>query len=96
MVNTHGRPLGVVTGFDLLPFVIDGNGDALVSVLMRAPIAIGPEASLREAADRMLQEHIHRLVVVDPAHPEGMPLGLISTSDIIMEMAAPGSVWQKG
>ncbi len=96
VVNTHGRPLGVVTGFDLLPFVIDGNGDALVSVLMRAPITIGPEASLREAADRMLQEHIHRLVVVDPAHPEGMPLGLISTSDIIMEMAAPGSVWQKG
>ncbi len=94
VVDTHGRPLGVVTGFDLLPFVISGSGDQPVSTLMRAPITIGPEATLREAADRMLQEHIHRLVVVDPAHPDGMPLGLISTSDIVIEMAAPGSVWQ--
>lgn len=95
VVDQHGRPLGVVTGFDLLPFVMADQSDVTVTSLMHAPVTISAQASLREAADMMLQHHIHRLLVVDPAQPESMPLGLISTSDIVNEMAAPGSVWQK-
>jgi CBS domain-containing protein len=94
VVNPHGRPLGVVTGFDLLPFWGDGDASQAVSVVMHPPSTIHPEASLREAAEQMLLEHVHRLLVVDPAEPDGMPLGLISTSDIVIEMAAPGSVWR--
>ena len=87
VVDRHGQPLGVVTGFDLLPFIIEGQGEAMVEALMHPPITIGPTATLREAADLMLAQRIHRLVVVDPAHPEGMPLGLISTADIVGEIA---------
>jgi CBS domain-containing protein len=61
---------------------------------MHAPHTVFPQASLREAAAIMLQEQIHRLVVVDPAEPDSMPLGLISTADIVEEMAVPGSVWK--
>jgi CBS domain-containing protein len=86
VVDPNGQPLGVVAGFDLLEFIFEG-GSANVGDLMHPPISIGPEASLREAADRMLQHHIHRLVVVDPAHPDGMPLGVISTGDIVGYMA---------
>jgi CBS domain-containing protein len=57
-------------------------------------IAIHPTASLREAINMMIQHHLHRLLVVNPDQPDSMPLGLISTSDIIAEMAEPGSVWQ--
>ena len=39
----------------------------------------------------MLRLHVHRLLVLDPAAPKGMPLGLISTADIVVEMATPGS-----
>jgi hypothetical protein len=42
----------------------------------------------------MIQYHIHRLLVVNPDQPDSMPLGLISTSDIVAEMAEPGSVWR--
>jgi CBS domain-containing protein len=86
VVEANGRPLGVVSGFDLLPFILEGDSGATAADIMAAPITIGPEATLREAADRMLQHHIHRLVVVDPNFPDGMPLGLISTSDIVSEM----------
>ena len=86
VVNQHGRPLGVVTGFDLLPFYGDADAGEPVSSIMHAPITVHPAASLREAADIMLQHHVHRLVVVDPAEPDSMPLGLIATSDIVMEM----------
>jgi len=94
VVNSHGRPLGVVTGFDLLPFNGQGDASQPVSLVMHPPCTIHPGASLRAAADLMLQQHAHRLLVVDPAEPDSMPLGLISTSDIVLEMAAPGSNWE--
>jgi CBS domain-containing protein len=94
VVDPYGKPLGVITGLDLLPFVPGGHADRPVTDVMHPPLTIGPKASLAEAADLMLRHHVHRLVVTDPGHPDGMPLGLISTSDIVVEMAAPGSVWQ--
>jgi CBS domain-containing protein len=94
VVDRGGGPLGVVTGHDLLS-VHDGSGlDSTVAQLMHPPLMIGPHASLRDAADQMLRHEVHRLVVVDPDDPAKIPLGLISTSDIVAEMAAPESVWQ--
>jgi hypothetical protein len=43
----------------------------------------------------MIENHHHRLVVVDPEQPDAMPLGIISSFDIVAEMAHPESVWQK-
>jgi CBS domain-containing protein len=63
--------------------------------VMHDPVTISPDASLREAADSMIRHHIHRLLVVDSEEPDAMPLGLISTSDIMAEMAHPGSEWQR-
>ena len=67
----------------------------LAAEIMHPPVTISPHASLREAADAMITHHIHRLVVVDPQQPMAMPLGIISTSDILIEMAQPGSAWQR-
>ena len=93
VVNTTGRPLGVITGFDLLT-IDEDRLNQTVAQIMHAPITIRPGASLREAADLMLKHHVHRLLVVNPDRPDAMPLGLISTFDIVAEMAQPGSVWQ--
>jgi CBS domain-containing protein len=54
------------------------------------------DASLREAAQLMIENHHHRLLVLDSGDPDAMPLGVISTYDIVVEMARPGSVWQQG
>jgi CBS domain-containing protein len=94
VVADDGRPLGVVTGTDLLPFVGADAGDRSVADLMHPPITIGPGASLREAADLLLENEIHRLVVVDPDAPDAVPLGVVATTDIVAEMAEPGSVWR--
>ncbi len=94
VVESSGAPKGVVTGLDLMRFVGDnGFEQKMAKDVMRAPITISPEASLREAADTMISHRIHRLVVVDSNQPETMPIGLISTSDIMIEMAQTGSTW---
>lgn len=96
VVDATGQPLGVVSGLDLLAFCGEENcGDATVSEVMHPALTIHMSASLREAADKMIEHHHHRLVVVDPDQPEAMPLGVISSYDIIAEMAHPGSVWQQ-
>ena len=94
VVAANGSPLGVVTGTDLLDLVGEDAGGITVAELMHAPITIGPGATLREAADLMLEHEIHRLVVVDPAAPDAVPLGVVATTDIVAEMAEPGSVWR--
>ena len=63
--------------------------------VMHPVLLIKMNASLREAADMMIENHHHRLLVVDPEQPESMPLGIISSFDIVSEMAQPDSVWQK-
>jgi CBS domain-containing protein len=52
-------------------------------------------ASLKEAADIMIQNHCHRVIVVDRNSPDSFPLGVISSFDIVAAMARPGSVWQR-
>jgi CBS domain-containing protein len=94
VVGHTGRPVGVVTGHDLLAALTDGTEHRnAVSEFMNPPVTISPDARLPEAVDLMLTKEINRLVVVDPQDMEGPPLGLISSTDIMVEMAAPGSAW---
>jgi CBS domain-containing protein len=96
VVDAKGKVLGVVSGHDLLRFVKDGVDESLtVRDVMHPALTIDIHASLREAADMMIQNHYHRLVVVDNDDPDAFPLGAISTFDIVAEMARPDSVWQK-
>jgi CBS domain-containing protein len=96
VVNAEGKPLGLFSGLDLLVLCADeGCEDIIVSEVMHPLLTIPMSASLREAADMMIENHHHRLVVVDPEQPDAMPLGIISSFDIVAEMAHPESVWQK-
>jgi CBS domain-containing protein len=93
VVVSGGRAVGVVTGHDLLR-VYDSPTPASLGDLMHDPITVSADASLREAADLLLAHEIPRLLVTDPADPGAMPLGILSTADVVAEMAEPGSVWR--
>ncbi len=96
VVDAKGKILGVVSGHDLMRLIKDGVDEKLiVRDVMHPALTIDIHASLREAADMMIQNYHHRLVVVDKADPDSFPLGAISTFDIVSEMARPDSVWQK-
>lgn len=96
VVDAKGKILGVVSGHDLLRFVNeDARKKLIVRDVMHPALTIDINASLRAAADLMIQNHYHRLVVIDKDDPDAFPLGVISTFDIVAEMARPDSVWQK-
>ncbi|HUO71137.1 MAG TPA: CBS domain-containing protein [Solirubrobacteraceae bacterium] len=83
VVDRDGRAAGVVTGNDLLPLYDQGDPDATVADLMNPPITCGADLALSDAADVIIRNEVHRLVVTDGA---GAPVGVISTTDIVAEM----------
>jgi CBS domain-containing protein len=97
VMDSRGRLQGVITGHDLVPLAgttVDVN--LRVSELMnRNLITTDIHSSLQEAADIMIQNHCHRVIVVDQSDPESFPLGVISSFDIVAAMARPGSIWQR-
>jgi CBS domain-containing protein len=96
VVDAKGKPEGVVSGKDLLPYVVNGVDKKMtVSEIMHPAYTIDIHAPLREAANLMIQKHHHRLVVIDRDDPKAFPLGIISSFDIVAEMAKPDSIWQK-
>jgi CBS domain-containing protein len=90
VVDAEDRLVGVISQTDLvrlrgstLPWT--GWHGLMVRDLMTTPAkTIAGSAALDEAARRMTDEHVHRLVVVDGRH---MPIGVISESDIVREIA---------
>lgn len=98
VIDSSGKPLGIVTGQDLL-WHVDQNGiyeNLNVDDIMSKPLTtIDVHDSLHEAANLMIQKRQHRVIVVDKNETNGFPLGLVSSFDIVTEMARPGSVWQE-
>ncbi|HSR46580.1 MAG TPA: CBS domain-containing protein [Anaerolineales bacterium] len=95
VLDDDGRLLGLISGWDLLACV-DGDlcaGKTAVD-LMHPVFKIRRQASLHEAASEMVKHHRHRLVVVDSEDEQVPPVGVISSIDIVNEMARPGSVWR--
>ena len=96
VADPHGKPLGVFSGLDLLCYSDREEipDTVLVTEVMHDPLVIKMDASLQEAAKMMIDNHHHRMLVTDPAHEDSLPLGVISSFDIVSEMAKPDSVWQ--
>jgi CBS domain-containing protein len=96
VVDAKGKILGVVSGLDLLPYIKNGLDEKMVvRDVMHPALTIDLHASLQEAAEMMIKNHHHRLVVTDKDDPDAFPLGAISTFDIVAEMARADSIWQK-
>jgi CBS domain-containing protein len=90
VVDAADRLVGVISQTDLvrlrgstLPWT--GWHGLMVRDLMTKPArTIAGSAPLDEAARQMTSEHVHRLVVVDDRQ---IPIGVISESDIVREIA---------
>jgi CBS domain-containing protein len=96
VVDETGRAVGAITGHDVLSLYEPTEARETVAELMEAPlITAAPDLPLTEAANLMLGIEVHRLVVVDPERDDGAPIGIVSTSDIVAEMAGDRSAWQR-
>ena len=89
VVDLSGRLVGVISQTDLLYLAVPTvqalirhreSGIRVGEVMSVPPVTIETAATIREAARRMHEGHLHRLVAVD-AH--GRPVGVISAMDFV-------------
>jgi CBS-domain-containing membrane protein len=95
VVDLAGRLVGVVSQTDLLYLAVPAvqalvrhrqRGVRVGEVMSSPPVTIEMFATLREAAQRMNDERVHRLVAVDE---HGRPIGVIAAMDFVA-LAAEG------
>ena len=95
VVDLAGRLVGVVSQTDLLYLAVPAvqalvrhrqRGVRVGEVMSSPPVTIELSATLREAAQRMNDERLHRLVAVDE---HGRPIGVIAAMDFVA-LAAEG------
>ena len=84
-------PVGVVSHTDAIAYY--GQDLTVIQardVMTSHVVSISEDATVGDAAKKLLESKIHRLLVVGE---DGKPLGILSTTDIIREMRGSRWVW---
>jgi len=96
VVDEHQAVQGVVSHWDMLRAFGQNLYDLKAADIMSSEIrSVEPDAHLSEAVALMLQHRIHRVLV---AHEEGgkkIPLGIVSTTDVIDAMWGRPWLWER-
>lgn len=92
VVDSAGTLVGVVSQTDLVRarsteyLWVNWPGLAVRHLMTAPPITVTRSTPLSVAAARMERNHIHRLVVVAD-DDETIPIGILSTTDLVHDMA---------
>ena len=91
VVDNDGGLVGVISRTDVMAAASGPESSAWqgisVAATMTAPgLTVAADVALADAAARMEEHHVHRLVVVDPVG--GHPIGILSTTDLVRAIAA--------
>jgi len=84
-------PVGVVSHMDTIAhYGEDLTAIEARDVMTSAVISVSESTTVKDAAGKLLETDIHRLLVVGN---DNEPLGILSTTDIIREMRGARWVW---
>ncbi|MFZ2489742.1 MAG: CBS domain-containing protein [Anaerolineae bacterium] len=87
-----GEAVGIVSHMDVIKqHGADLTGVTAAQIMSKDVLSVSPHARVQEAVDVMIARRIHRLVVTEQQGDILMPVGVLSTTDIVREMR--GSKW---
>lgn len=96
VVNERNEAQGVVSHMDMLRvFGRDLYALKAQDVMTKEVLSIEPDAPLAEAVRMMLEHRVHRLLVARTEGEAKIPLGVISTTDVIDAMWGRPWLWER-
>ncbi len=96
VVNERNEAQGVVSHMDMLrAFGQDLYALKAQDVMTKEVLSIEPDAPLAEAVRMMLEHRVHRLLVARTEGEAKIPLGVISTTDVIDAMWGRPWLWER-
>jgi len=94
VIGAHGDMLGFISEMDVVKVLHKPDLKRLTAedVMSSLLVAVAPDATLGRAAKIMDEEHIHRLLILSEkgVGASQRPVGILSTSDIVREVAQTG------
>ena len=91
VIGEHGDVLGFISEMDIIRVLGKPNPEQLSAEDVMSPylIAIAPNATLKQAARAMTERGTHRLLILSEkgVGASQRPVGILSASDIIREVA---------
>ncbi|KAF5415025.1 MAG: hypothetical protein C5S49_06240 [Candidatus Methanogaster sp.] len=94
VISEQGDALGFISEMDIVKVLHKPGLKQLTAedVMSSLLIAIAPDATLGRAARIMAEEHVHRLLILSEkgVGASQRPVGILSTSDIVQEVAKAG------
>ncbi|HVK08380.1 MAG TPA: CBS domain-containing protein [Gemmataceae bacterium] len=86
VVNDAGRAVGVLSRSDVLLAVTAGvDGAPVREVMTPSVIGVRPNATALEACNQIVRHLVRRVFVLDS---EGVPVGVVSTTDLLRGLNA--------
>lgn len=90
VTDHNGEIMGFITEMDMLQAVIDksllyNTAEAIMTTSLKS---INPSTNIETAASVMLDEHVHRLIILSESGmgASDRPVGILSASDIIRQL----------
>ena len=91
VTGDSGEVVGIVSHMDIIPHHAEDLTKLTAREVMTSKvITVTPESKVSEAIDVLVKNRIHRLVVSDPEGDKLLPVGVLSTTDIVREMRGAG------
>ncbi len=93
VIGPEGEFMGVISHSDIVR-ALDKYGPKIFEmdaedIMCPKPYTIEGEATLREAAAKMINHRVHRLLVLSKRTGKIVPVGVLSVTDIIRAVAVP-------
>lgn len=77
------QPESIFSTWQMVDFK-DVPGDAVRNYMVADPVTVTADTGIRDLARKMIDGHIHRLIVVDDS---SMPIGIVTSTDLIAALA---------
>ncbi|HWP59820.1 MAG TPA: CBS domain-containing protein [Candidatus Acidoferrales bacterium] len=88
VTDDDGEAIGVVSRTDLVnarfvqPYLKYWRGMTAEHLMSKPVLSVSPQTSIREAARKLQEKRIHRLVVVEEIEGRLRPVGILSVTDL--------------
>ncbi|MFC1902849.1 cyclic nucleotide-binding/CBS domain-containing protein [Chloroflexota bacterium] len=86
VVDTTGNFQGIVSRKDIVKAILEGDdwkGIQVGEIMSKKVLYIPSHVSLAEAAETMLKEDIHQLVITGPPEGGSVAVGIITLQDVL-------------
>lgn len=92
VTGSEGEVVGVISHMDIIPLHSEDLSQFTAEqVMTKKVLSVSPDSPILDAVSVMIEKRIHRLVVTEVQNGKFLPVGVLSTTDIVREMR--GSKW---